>query len=187
MGRKTDSGFSDNQVTLDALGDIAREVKEKIDYYIPAVGNGSSVLGPGRIFKERGAKIVAFESFQSAVAYDKLYSGKYENEFGIKPGTLPRHKLRGTSYQGINFPHIAHAFEQKLIDEVYLVSDKDKDADYKKLTHKNPPILPHWDSIPKGEYGKSTRAGLAVALELAKKVKNKTMLVIWYDYANRYD
>ncbi len=187
MGRKTDAGFSDNQITLDALCNIAKETKDKIDYYIPAVGNGSSILGPGKIFKKRGAKIVAFESFQSAVAYDQLYPGKYEKKYGIKPGTLPKHKLRGTSYQGIIFPHITHAINQNLIDDVYLVSDKEQDANYKKITSKNAPSLPHWDSIPKRKYGKSTRAGLAITLEISKKVKNKSFLVIWYDNANRYD
>lgn len=191
MGRKVDVGYQDNDITLDAMGNIAKEIKKelnnKVDYYIPAVGNGSSILGPGREFGKE-TKIVCFESFQSAVAYNFLYPNKYETEFGIRPGTLPKHKLRGTSYHGVDFPHIKHAFEEHLINDVYLVSDKEQDANYKKITKRtDSEALPHWDSIRYKDYGRSTRAGLAVALKLSETIKDKTLVIIGYDKANRYD
>jgi cysteine synthase len=188
MGRKTDKGYADNKITLNALGNIIKEVKNKIniDYYVPATGNGSSILGPCMNLDKK-TKCIVFESVQSGVAFDLLYPGKYKKLFGIVPGILPKHHLRGTSYQGINFPHIKHTVEKKIIKDVILVSDKEVDLNYKKLTGKNTlDKLSHWDSI-KSEFGRSTRAGIVTVKEIAKTVKKKNFVIIAYDKANRYD
>jgi len=37
------------------------------------------------------------------------------------------------------------------------------------------------------DIGRSSRAGIAVALRLAKRVKGKNLVVIAYDKAERYD
>jgi len=193
MGEKCGSAYTNNETTLSSLEGITKEVLEteiKIDFYIPAVGNGSTILGPGRLLKNLSpeTKIIAFESFQSAVAYDQINPGKYKEEFGINPGTLPKHKLRGTSYQGIEFPHIKNSVNIKLIDEVILVSDKYIDKNYFELTkRKDTKSMPHWDTEIGSEFGRSTRAGIQAALEIAKKVDGKNLLVIAYDKADRYN
>lgn len=224
--------FTNNEVTLSALEKIADEAidffdrnKISINYFLPAVGNGSSVLGPGRVFQrwnqlmynilgtfmEEGAvyylprfdfgkevraiedartKIISFETFQSAVAFELLHPGEYERMFSIKPGTLARHRLPGTSYQGIDFPHIRNSIDEKVVDEVVLVSDAKMDAEYNGLTGRtDTKNLPHWDIslVCCGDLGRSTRAGLSVALDIAKKVSGKNLLVIAYDKAERYD
>jgi len=184
--------YNNNEVTLKALEAISKEVACIVvpDYFVPAVGNGSSMLGVGRAL-DRKTKIVAFETFQSAVMYSLLYPGEYEKKFGIKPGTLSRHKLPGTSYPGIAFPHIKNAVREGLVNKVVLVSDKSMDAEYEKLTGRKDTVsLPHWDRpdlVGVEDLGRSTRAGIAVALDLAKTVKDKDMLVIAYDKAERYD
>ncbi|MFA6460725.1 MAG: pyridoxal-phosphate dependent enzyme [Candidatus Woesearchaeota archaeon] len=192
MGTRSGAGFSNNEITLKAFESIAEEVLREtaVDIYLPAVGNGSTVLGPGRVFVQQGTQIVAFESVQAAVAYNQLYPNRYETRFGIKPGSLPRHRLRGTSYQGIDFPHIKHAVEQAVIDDVLLISDRWQDEYYHAVTGRNDfTSLPHWDQIFAGheDVGRSTRAGIAACLELAKSVVGKTMLIIAYDNASRYD
>lgn len=185
--------YSDNKITLDAMAGIADEVMKKvdIDYFLPAVGNGSSVFGPGKAFKEKSlAKIIAFETLQSAAAYELKYPGKYEADFGIKPGTLERHHLPGTSYQGINFPHIIHAVREGVIDDVVLVSDKHMDDDYHAKTGKDyTKQLIHYDAelLESDDLGRTGMAGLAIALEMAKHVKKKNFLIIGYDKINRYD
>ena len=192
MGKRAGAGFSNNEITLQAFEAIAKEVlaETSIDFYLPAVGNGSTVLGPGRAFLEKGVRMVTFESAQAAVAYDQLYPGRYQQLFGIAPGTLPRHRLRGTSYQGIDFPHIRYAVEEGMIHDAILISDRWQNRDYHELTGRDDlEKLPHWDQSFEGQedVGRSTRAGIAACLELAKSVKDKTMLIIAYDNANRYD
>lgn len=193
MGKfdKSVGNNTNNEVTLKALAGIATEAmtERRIDYFIPAVGNGSSVLGPGRIFGE-GTKVVAFETFQSAATFIQMYPGRYEDLYGVKPGILSRHRLPGTSYQGIDFPHVRNAVQSGLIDDVVLVSDDKMDAEYKAMTGRDDPeSLPHWDMelYNHKDIGRTTKAGVAVALEVARNVSDKNMLVIAYDKADRYD
>ena len=217
---------ANNEQTLSALEGIANESFGELDdihYFIPAIGNGSSVLGPGRVFQhwngimygvlgtfmEEGApynlpgfdlgkeaqsiedsrtKIIPFETFQAAVMYDLKHPGEYENRFGIKPGSLSRHTLPGTSFQGIDFPHIRNSLE--LVDEVALVSDERMDTEYNELTGRDDTReLIHWDSPIQGadEFGRTTKAGINVALNIAEGVNGKNFLVIGYDRAERYD
>ncbi|HLC85193.1 MAG TPA: pyridoxal-phosphate dependent enzyme [Candidatus Nanoarchaeia archaeon] len=183
--------FTNNEVTLRALERITREVIEEIstDYFIPAVGNGSSVLGPARVLPNE-TKVIAFETVQSAVAYGLRYPGEYEKMFGITPGTLSRHRLPGTSYRGIEFPHIINAIEDGIVDEVILVSDARMDDEYERITGKcETKRLPHWDMLLPDcvDVGRTTRAGISVALEIAERVSEKNLLVIAYDKASRYD
>ena len=186
MGKKG----KNNELALSALSHIAIEVLRSmsdVDYFVPAIGNGSSVLGVGRKLNAEGTKVIPFETFQSAAMYDLLNPGKYESKFGIKPGTLSRHQLPGTSYQGVDFPHIRNALG--LVGKVVLVSDAQMDKEYSELTGRTDSKgLVHWDQIGSlADYGRTTLAGLAVAMELAQGVRNKKILVIAYDKAERYD
>ena len=181
---------ANNDVSLTAMDDIAREVAgEGIDIYVPAIGNGTSVLGVGQRLKELGTRIVGFEPFQSAVTLNLLKPGVYQRTFGIEPGSLPRHKMPGTSFNGIDFPHIRNAVESGLLDDVVLVSDRQQTEAYRELGGSfNAESLVHWDQSPElEEAGRTTRAGLAVALKLAEETQNQTLMIIGYDTADRYD
>ena len=220
--------FTNNEITLSALEGIADETMGEIEvaYFFPAVGNGSSVLGPGRSFYNMAkilqgvigglveepssfgrftsqdindafgyvdsvrTRVIPFETFQSAVMYDLRKPGEYERLFGIKPGSLSRHKLPGTSFQGIDFPHIRSSLEMGLVDDVILISDVQMDLEYNQLTGRDDTKqLVHWDTPIENHdnVGRTTRAGINVALNIAKNVKGKNMLVIGYDKAERYD
>lgn len=231
MGARDSSGHpTNNETTLNALRNIAKEAagEEDFNYFIPAVGNGSSVLGPGRHFHdlterltgvvgglmeepssfgrigmvdvesalqyidEVRTRIVPFETFQSAVMYGLKYPGRYEIEFGMKPGSLSRHSLPGTSFQGIDFPHIGNSVANGLVDDVVLVSDRTMDREYTDKTGRDDSTrLVHWDAPINGseneEFGRTTLAGINVALRLAENVGGKNFLVIGYDKADRYD
>ena len=68
------------------------------------------------------------------------------------------------------------------------MSDKYIDKNYFELTkRKDTKSMPHWDTEIGSGFGRSTRAGIQVALEIAKKVDGKNLLVIAYDKADRYD
>jgi cysteine synthase len=183
-------GNTENTVATSALAGIAKELQQQldpIDYFIAAVGNGSSILGPGRILRDR-TKIVTFEPFQSAVAFELMYPNRYEEMYGIKPGTLPRHRMPGTSYQGIDFPHIRISFkDEPMVSETRLVSDAKTDKQYQAMTGKTKARdLPHWDSVEL-QYGRTTQAGLAVALRVAETVTNQNFVIVAYDKPDRYD
>ncbi|MFA4887401.1 MAG: pyridoxal-phosphate dependent enzyme, partial [Candidatus Nanoarchaeia archaeon] len=189
MGKRENGVVGNNEITLSALEKIAREVSgEKVDYFVSAVGNGSTLLGLGRVFND--VTIIGFESFQSAVAFNLKYPGEYKRKFDIQPGSLPRHRLPGTSYQGIDFPHIRNAIADQLVDDVILVSDRETDDFYSSMTgRRDTQQLPHWDRRIDGfvDVGRSTQAGIQVALQISKRVEGKNLLVIAYDKAERYD
>jgi len=227
MNNETEE-YANNEITLGALEKIAHEsiYERDINFFFPAVGNGSSVLGPGRAFYEFNnisygvigglmeepssfgmfnaedinkaiediertrTKIIPFETVQSAVLYDLKKPGEYKKEFGIEPGTLSRHKLPGTSFQGINFPHISNSLSGGIVDDVMLVTDKGMDKEYYQKTGRDSiKKLVHWDT-PIDNYddiGRTTRASINIALRVAESVGEKNMLVIGYDKAERYD
>lgn len=102
-------------IILDRLG-------VPIDFFIPGVGNGATILGPGKVLKERfgeGTEVVAWEPVSSGLAfdlkeegttkvYDKDYKGAYTRRFGVPRGTF-RHDIYGTGVPDVKFPflHIA--------------------------------------------------------------------------------
>ena len=188
------NGFLNNEYTLAALQSVADEVSsDNIDLFLPASGNGSTILGIGQHF-DTSTQVIAFETFQSAATYEQQYPGQYEHLYGISPGTLTRHKLPGTSYNGIDFPHIRNAVQQGITDDVMLVSDQKTDSEFLDITHEfitraSPVDLPHWDmDLPKADdLGRSSRAGLAVALDAATQCTDKNILIIGYDKEDRYD
>ena len=173
-----------NEVSLGAMKRIAHEICKDLRksnfLFVPAIGNGTSALGVGEKLKSQGVPVVGFESFQSAVAFDMMFPGEYEWQFGINPGTLSRHNLPGTSFQGIDFPHIRGAVEAVLED--VLVSDAKTDAEYGHRLD-----LPHWDEEELERFGRTTKAGVAVAKHLAKRFDQTNFVVIAYDKADRYD
>ena len=181
----------ENRTAVAALAEIGRELLgqlDPIDVAIFAGGNGSSILGPGRILRPK-SRIVVFEPFQSALAFGMLYgAGEYQRRYHIKPGHLPRHNLPGTSYQGIYAPHLSIAFRDGLVDEVFLVSDRTTDEHYLRAAYRKiPPEIPRWDAIKLSGYGRTTLAGVAVALKIAERERDKNIVLIAYDKDDRYD
>lgn len=182
-------GGGENRIVTQAMERIGNEILAQVSphFVIVAIGNGSSILMTRPL--QYTARVVTFESFQSGVGHDWLYPGEYKRLYGIDIGTLPPHKLYGTSYPGIPFPHIRIALlEERLVSETFLVSDKWVDKAYKEHEKREVPAdIPRWDAIKLRPYGRSTRAGLAVAMKIAERERGKTIVFLAYDREDRYD
>lgn len=127
---------SNNEVSLRSLATIADEAADQlgaVDYFVPAFGNGSSVLGPGRRFKEIDphTEIVGWEMFSSATAFEKLYPGVWADAFKLYANTFGRHQMPGTSFPGIDFPHINNSVP--FLRAVILVTDNRIDMQYRNM------------------------------------------------------
>ena len=183
-----------NEVVLKAFENLAHESMQEldqIDYFMPAVGNGSSILGPGRVFNKETTTI-GFEPFQAALAYNLLNPGKYEEQYGIEPGTLERSMLPGMSFSikgdHVPIPHIKTAIQQGILEDVILVSDWHTDANYQAHTGKQiGPEIPRWQHESYQNLGRSTRAGIAAAKKLSETIEGKNILLLGYDTMERYD
>ncbi len=69
-----------------------------------------------------------------------------------------------------------------------MLNDEYVDDNYYEITEKRFEGVPRWDVTFEyhKDLGRTTRAGIVTALELAKNVSNKNFLVIHYDKADRY-
>lgn len=145
---------TNNETTLASLGSMATEILNEIDVYVyvAGIGNGSSVVGPGRVFRKSNPNI-------QIIGYKPARSGKSRlpglvNQEGLDPSIV------------IPFPHIIEA--NKLMDDVVLIEDLNVDV------------------LCDDDLGKTTRAGISVALGVAEKVNSKNILVVGYDKIDRY-
>ncbi len=88
-------------------------------YFVCAVGSGGSLSGIAKILKPLGTKIIAVESINSPVIYNKL-----------KNKTLP---VKPHKIQGIGAGFIPKILDLNLIDDVVLVDDEEVIELFKKL------------------------------------------------------
>jgi len=91
-------------------------------YFVCAVGSGGSLSGIAKVLKPLGVKIIAVESKNSPVIYNRL---KNKN-LPVKP-----HKI-----QGIGAGFIPKTLDLNLIDDVFLVDDEEAIEFMKKLPSK---------------------------------------------------
>ena len=120
--------------------EILNQVSD-IDYFVYGVGSGGTIDGVGRVLKKMGVKIVAVESKNSPVIYNKIYNKNLK---------IASHKI-----QGIGAGFIPDNVDLSIIDDVVLVDD-DEVLDYVK----NMPI----------NGGISTSANILASLNLKGKV-----------------
>jgi cysteine synthase len=202
---------SRNLPTLDALAHIGEEVLDEapaeIDVFVAAVGNGASVLGPGRVLKEFGAEVIAWDPVQAPTGFEMRRPGQYKTTFEIEPGGLGLHGIYGTGVLGVKFPFLEEAvlggdIQPAIVTDVMLVADADAMTAFSAL-HDRKTIssramdaaraLPNLTAaqrllaeVEKKAVGRSSAGSLAVALELCKTMKNKNLLIIFYDNAAYY-
>lgn len=159
---------------IETLGfEIVESLNKKemeIDYFLPACGNGLSIIGPSNVLKKeyKNIRVIAFESKSAPVGFPIKYPERfhfyYKNE-------KRKHHLFGTSAYGINFPFLQdpkYNFKN-IVDDIILINDFE------------------WYSVKSElkELGYNVGNTSMVAYYLAKKidkfVKNKSILIIFYD------
>lgn len=199
QGRKNDEI---NEAIIKGFSKYAKLAKTQaeklglpIDLYMAFVGNGSSLYGPAREFAKSGIKTYAAEPAQAALAFDLLKKGVYKELFGIEPGTLPRSRLPGGSFsikgEHIPVPHISTPILEGLVEDILLISDRWTNKDYQNELGESAREyffnLARWDLSKYEDAGRTTRAALAGAKELAKEVSGKNFLILKYDTMDKYD
>jgi len=187
-----------------------------IDYFLPGVGNGATILGPGKVLKERyGTRVIAWEPVSSGLAFDMKNQNGYERKMGMPKGTF-HHNIYGVGVPDVKFPFLKVAmvggnlfgisFNETsdrtdrrvyapVVDDVVMVANDFMVADflieggnleniqdvlnYEEL---------HRELLKEGlAVGRSSAASIAVAKDLAQKVKEKNFLVFCYDSSRKYE
>lgn len=83
---------------------------DRINYFVAGVGSGGTLMGMAKKLKPKGIKIIAVESENSPVIYNKIYN----KNLPVKP-----HKI-----QGIGAGFIPKNIDLNYIDEVILLNDE---------------------------------------------------------------
>lgn len=168
-GRLYCMNHSVNPVSLHAMEECAEEICrfsgiQNIDYFISAIGNGTSTTGMGRVLKDKfTCKIIGWDPEEAPVGYSQRHQDKH---FEFQP-----HDVYGVGAWGVKFPHL----DMRLLDDVVLVK-KDERKEALSTLH----------NIERKPVGHTSAGSLAVAMKIAKEVHNKTFLVIFYDSIRKY-
>ncbi len=159
-----ESVFAMEECGQEIVTDLSKKDK-KIDYFVSAVGNGTSMLGIGNILRKKwNSHIIAFDPVEAPVV-------QHLKEGVSKFKKYKEHELYGIGAWGIQFPFINVDY----IDDTYTVAPGDWEHALRLLIERESLYVGH-----------TSAASLTVALELAKTVKNKNILIILYDSIENY-
>lgn len=142
---------------LTTAKEIYTDTQGKIDYFVCGAGSGGSFSGIARYLKEQDSRI-------KAVLADPLGSLIGGNKHDIK-----------SRIEGIGNTFIPRTMDTSLIDKVYKISDEQAYAGLKLLARKEGVLV-----------GISSGACIHACLELAKEVRDSTIVTIFADGFSRY-
>ncbi len=195
---------------------ICDRLRVHIHYFIPGVGNGATILGPGKVLKERyGTRVIAWEPVSSGLAFDMKTPGEYERKMQMPKGTF-RHNIYGVGVPDVQFPFLKVAmfggnlfgisFNETgnrndrrvyapVVDDVVMVANNFMVNDFLEQGG-NPEAIRHFlnyeelykEILRNGlRVGRSSAASIAVARDLAQNVREKNFLVFCYDSYRKYE
>ncbi len=139
--------------------EIFEDTEGEVDCFVAGIGTGGTISGTAKYLKEKNEEI-------------KIIGVEPEDSPLITKGVFGTHKIQGI---GANF--IPEIYDEKLVDEVYAVSDNDA-FEYARILAKTEGLL----------VGISSGAVLSVVIKLAKLESNKgkTIVALLPDTGERY-
>lgn len=149
---------SNPQAHFDTTGpEIWEDTDGNVDYFIAGVGTGGTVTGVGKFLKSKKSDV-------------KIIAVEPNSSAVLSTGKAGPHKI-----QGIGAGFIPEILDTKIYDEVIPVKDEDAFATG-KMIGKTEGVL----------VGISSGAAVWAAIEVAKKEKNKNIVVLLPDTGDRY-
>ncbi|HIP13810.1 MAG TPA: pyridoxal-phosphate dependent enzyme [Arcobacter sp.] len=173
---------SRNEISIKSMEDIGMEmvvffnnIRVTPDYFITAIGNGTSTLGISRVLKQNfpKIKIIGLEPKEAPIAYRKKFPDKYK-KISKESYIRKKHGLLGTGVWDIEFPFLNESID--LLDDIKLVSTDEWKYGFELLNNKE-----------KKKVGRTSGACLSVSLEMAKEMKNKVFTHLFYDDSWKYE
>lgn len=137
--------------------EIFEQMDGKIDYLVCAVGTGGTISGVGKYLKEKAKNI-------------RIVAVEPKSSPLLSGGVAKPHKIQGI---GANF--IPATLDREIYDEIITVSDEDAYKYTAEICKKEGVLA-----------GISSGCALCAALEIAKREKNKSIVVILPDTGMRY-
>ena len=162
-----------------ALYSIAEETHEQLskqgltpDYFIGAIGNGTTTAGVFNYFKKTNEiiRMVGVEPYESPVFFNQKFPGRFREIYGKDPEFRP-HNLIGAGGWGVKFPNV----QLETFDDIYLCKEKEWQQYIDQLQY-----------VEKKPVGRTSAACLDAAIKLSEKVKNKNIFIFFYDQLWKY-
>lgn len=156
---------------------ISSEGTKEIDFYVSALGGGITVRGLVDVLSERNSRlqIIGVEPFEAPDNYVRRYPGRFESEYGYRPRMSP-HELLGIGQWGdssYKFPHMEKMLDR--LDDIRLSKKNDWSPMWLELRDKEAKHV-----------GRTSAACLWTAREIAKEVREKVFVILFYDPAWKY-
>ncbi len=137
--------------------EIYDDMDGQIDYLVCAVGTGGTISGVGKYFKEKNKNI-------------KIVAVEPKNSPLLSGGVAGAHKIQGI---GANF--VPTTLDTEIYDEIITVSDEDAYKYTAEISRREGVLV-----------GISSGCALCAAMEIAKREKNKKIVVLFPDTGTRY-
>ncbi len=178
---------SANQLTVDAFSQIGKEITNVLppgvcpDYFVSIIGNWTTTIGISKELRSHFPRIqvVGVESVSSADNFVRKYGEEeYKKRFGNRQRAVSH-----TSFGG-SVPAVSGTPEPKLrfrdlnaVDEIQLVDEEDRDREQAGYNHGKLIV----DTI-----GNTSAEALFAARQLKERNPGATVIVVFYDKADRY-
>ena len=137
--------------------EIYDDMDGQIDYLVCAVGTGGTISGVGKYLKEKNKNI-------------KIVAVEPKNSPLLSGGVAGAHKIQGI---GANF--VPSTLDTEIYDEIITVSDEDAYKYTAEISRREGVLV-----------GISSGCALCAAMEIAKREKDKKIVVIFPDTGTRY-
>ena len=137
--------------------EIYDDMDGQIDYLVCAVGTGGTISGVGKYLKEKNENI-------------KIVAVEPKNSPLLSGGVAGAHKIQGI---GANF--VPSTLDTEIYDEIITVSDEDAYKYTAEISRREGVLV-----------GISSGCALCAAMEIAKREKDKNIVVIFPDTGTRY-
>lgn len=172
---------SANRLTPNAFRAIGEEVVDilpkdvKIDFAVSVLGNWTSTTGLVESLRKHypDVKMIGIEDVRNPNYFDEKYPGEYEKRYS-KPPEFGQHDSYGASARGTHLDFV----DVDSLDEIVLVDPTDRDRVGEEYNYYHNNIV---ETI-----GNTSAGSLSEAKQIAKAHPGSTVLILFYDKADRY-
>jgi cysteine synthase len=161
--------------------DFTRQGIRRIDYYVSALGNGSSLRGVGAFLRDQfGTRLIGVEPLECPTNFVMCYPERFEKQYG-RPPTHSPHELIGTGawdYEAdkrvdFEFPNTQHMLSQ--LDDIELVASSEWRGASQELQDEYQQFV-----------GSTSAACFVAAKRLLRREPGANVLLMFYDPLWKY-
>ena len=165
--------------SLEAMDGLADEVRDalpqgRIDAFVGACGNGTSLVGVGRRLKQiyPDLKVIGVEPEETCPVFRTHVARTQGSD---TKNSYRAHDVYGTGVSGVHFPFFDDRLALSVLDNSMVVAKTDRET-----------ALVALNNVEGLDAGRSTALCFAAILQLCSESRGRTYLTIQYDSLSRF-